>query len=92
VAKIDCECAACVMKKVLPNHPNYIRDFDDDFDSTYAYIVFSVPKEYEEFILKLVKDGSVNIESLDVGSMFQQYFEDFKKNNNPKGEKDVEKI
>lgn len=30
------------------SHPNYLSDYDDDFDSTYAYIEFSVPKEVEK--------------------------------------------
>jgi hypothetical protein len=30
------------------NHPNYVRDWDDDFDCTYAYIEFTVPKEFEK--------------------------------------------
>jgi hypothetical protein len=29
----------------LSKHPNYIKDYDDDFDNTYAYIEFSVPDE-----------------------------------------------
>jgi len=31
----------------LTQHPNYIRDYDDDFDCTYAYFVFSVPAGFE---------------------------------------------
>ena len=31
----------------LQNHPNYLRDFDDDFDNTYATYVFSVPDEFK---------------------------------------------
>lgn len=38
-----CPCQACVMKYVLPKHPNYLKDYDDGFDSTYAYIEFSIP-------------------------------------------------
>lgn len=29
----------------LKNHPNYLTDEDDDFDSTYAYFYFSIPEE-----------------------------------------------
>ena len=39
-----CDCPGCVISCILPNHPNYIKDYDDDFDSTYAYIEFSVPE------------------------------------------------
>ena len=34
---------------LLEEHPLYLSDWDDDFDSTYAYIKFSAPKEIEEF-------------------------------------------
>jgi len=36
--------------EALSKHPNYIRDYDDDFDCTYASIEFSVPKEKFEII------------------------------------------
>lgn len=32
----------------LSTHPCWVRDFDDDFDSTYAYIEFTVPTEFQE--------------------------------------------
>lgn len=38
---------------ILRKHPNYIRDYDDDFDSTYAYIEFSIPDQYKELIKEL---------------------------------------
>ena len=28
----------------LAKHPNYVNDYDDDFDNTYCYIVFSIPE------------------------------------------------
>jgi hypothetical protein len=31
----------------LRNHPNFIRDHDADWDSTYAYFDFSVPEEFK---------------------------------------------
>lgn len=30
----------------LEAHPNYLRDEDDDFDSTYAYFYFSIPESF----------------------------------------------
>lgn len=47
----DCEregCYSCAITHRLPQHPNYLRDEDDSFDSTYATIYFSIPKEYQE--------------------------------------------
>lgn len=38
-----CGCDGCVMKYNVKNMPGYIRDFDDDFDGTYATIVFQIP-------------------------------------------------
>jgi hypothetical protein len=31
----------------LQQHPNYLRDFDDAYDSTYATYVFSIPCEFK---------------------------------------------
>jgi len=39
--------------RILRKHPYYMDDRDDDFDSTYAYITFSVPPEYKEFCKSL---------------------------------------
>ena len=32
----------------LQSHPNFLRDEDDDFDSTYATYYFGVPEEWEK--------------------------------------------
>lgn len=42
----DCRCPGCIQEYVLPKHPNYVRDWDDDFDSTFAHTEFTVPEEY----------------------------------------------
>ena len=42
----------------LSENPNYICDYDDDFDCTYASIEFKVPDKYIEFTKRLVKDGA----------------------------------
>lgn len=36
--------------RILSKHPNYIGNYDDDFDCTYAYIEFSIPDEFKEDI------------------------------------------
>lgn len=63
---------------ILKHHPNYITDYDDDFDSTYAYIEFSVPKEYQEEIRAL----STGEEPKKIGEAFQELFKnmELKKN------------
>lgn len=42
----SCTCTGCIATYTLPSHPNYLRDADDEFDSTYATFYFSVPEEY----------------------------------------------
>lgn len=37
----------------LSKHPMYLEDFDDDFDCTYATIMFSVPEQYKPLVDKL---------------------------------------
>ena len=32
----------------LYKHPNYIKTYDDDFDNTYGYYVFSVPDKWKD--------------------------------------------
>lgn len=44
----DCPCPGCIITYKLKKHPNYIKDYDDDFDSTYAYVEFGVPKQFRE--------------------------------------------
>ena len=46
----DCACPGCTIEYRLPKHPNYIRDEDDEFDSTYATIYFSFPERYKEWL------------------------------------------
>jgi hypothetical protein len=50
----SCRCTGCTITYHLPKHPNYIADRDDDFDSTYAYVEFSVPDKYRDLIPLLV--------------------------------------
>ena len=32
----------------LYKHPNFIKTYDDDFDSTYGYYAFSIPNKWEK--------------------------------------------
>lgn len=43
----------------LKKHPNYIKDYDDDFDCTYCYIEFNVPEQFKEFMAKLSEEKGV---------------------------------
>lgn len=42
----------------LYKHPNFVTSFDDDFDSTYATYVFSIPEEWKQDF-ELVKTGKI---------------------------------
>lgn len=44
--------------EALSQHENYLHDEDDDFDSTYAYIHFSIPEQHQADVtmLKLAID------------------------------------
>lgn len=33
------------LNEALTNHPNYLRDYDDDYDETYAWYHFSIPTQ-----------------------------------------------
>lgn len=44
--------------ELLSSHPLYIQDYDDDFDSTYAYIEFKAPESIIKFF-DGVKTGKI---------------------------------
>lgn len=43
----------------LSKHPEYVTDYDDDYDCTYAYIVFNVPKQFKELFKVLMPKEKV---------------------------------
>lgn len=51
----DGDCSQCyhTFNERLASKPNYVKDYDDDFDSTYAYFVFKPLDEYLDLILGL---------------------------------------
>jgi len=54
-----CTCTGCTITHHLPKHPNYLRDYDDDFDCTYAYVEFSVPERYKAALDELVTKSKI---------------------------------
>lgn len=42
----------------MQNMPTYLKDYDDDFDSTFATFVFSIPEEFKEDFDK-IKNGKI---------------------------------
>lgn len=59
----------------IRNHPNYIRDYDDSFDNTYAYVEFSVPERYRD----MCKHIAPKEDPLTVSQKFDQAVENMKK-------------
>jgi len=51
--KHDDDCLWPVNEK-LKTHPNYIKDYDDDFDCTDAYFEFTIPDKYKSLIKELL--------------------------------------
>jgi hypothetical protein len=56
----DENCYACIIQHRLPQHPLYLRDQDDDFDSTYATIYFKFPEQF-----------AAELQQLDTGEEFK---------------------
>ena len=60
----------------LTRHPSYIKDYDDDYDNTYAYIEFNVPTEY----LELCSTLSTGHDPKTVHELFNHVVNDIEKN------------
>ncbi len=56
----DEECMISIIEK-LQQHPYYIRDYDDDFDRTYAYFEFKIPDEYKELAKLLAGEAEPTV-------------------------------
>lgn len=48
----DCPCTGCTITYRLPKHSLYVRDYDDDFDPTYATVLFRLPESLDPEIKK----------------------------------------
>ena len=70
----ECHCTGCTATYHLPSHPNYLRDWDDDFDRTYAYFAFSVPEEFKA-LADFLKPGE---DPKSVGERFQKTLAEMK--------------
>ena len=57
----------------------YVKDFDDYFDETYAYIKFKVPEKYKYTCEKIAPEE----EHLDIKEMFEKEIEESKNPNSP---------
>lgn len=51
-----CDCTGCTITNIIPKHPNYLFDKDDDFDCTYCTIYFSIPDSFKNVLNSIDKD------------------------------------
>ena len=58
----------------IRKHELYIKDYDDDFDCTYAYIEYKIPEEFKETAKKMFKGEPVSF-----GDKFNKELEDMDK-------------
>lgn len=53
--------------------PNYLEDYDDNFDNTFATFVFSVPEEWKEDIEKIMEGKAADISNKYVEQLKKVY-------------------
>ena len=56
----------------LRKHPFYIRDWDDAYDNTYAYVEFSMPPKY----IQELQGMATGIEPKSIGDKFKEVFKE----------------
>lgn len=56
----DCCCKGCVISRIFPSHPLYIKDYDSD-SSLNAIIEFKTPYWVEEMIKHYGQKEAINI-------------------------------
>lgn len=52
-------------EEVLYKDPNFVKTYDDEFDSTYGYYVFNVPDEWKDDLDKFLKGEKPSARYLD---------------------------
>lgn len=60
--------------KKIRKHELYVKDYDDDFDETYAYIEYKIPEKYQETAKKMFKG-----EPMSFKERFEKELEDMNK-------------
>lgn len=67
------QCSGCVMED-LPQHPLYLRDADDSFDSTYATVYFRFPDTIPEDLRGALVE--VAVEPVDMAQKWREAIEE----------------
>ena len=52
-------------EEALYKDPNYVKTYDDEFDSTYGYYVFNVPKEWKDDLANILNRKKPSAKYLD---------------------------
>ena len=79
----DPQCMISIIKR-LREHPNYLKDYDDDFDCTYAYFEFSIPDKY----IETTKSLATGEEPKNVSEKFSEIVQEIKATPKEQLEKD----
>lgn len=74
------DCYEDVFSK-MKKHPEYVTNYDDSYDCTYAYFVFNVPEKFKKQA-KLMSDKT---KPKSVHEKFQEAIDDMDKNGNDSG-------
>ena len=70
----------------IRKNPNYIRDYDDEFDKTYCYFEFKVPDEFKYTAMQMAPKE----DRISVGDMFKKEVEDAKVPGSPAAKRQEE--
>lgn len=63
---------------IIKQNPLYIKDYDEEFDNTYAYIDFNIPEKYKETAKKMYIKEPMTIHEL-----FEKECEEMKVDGSP---------
>jgi len=64
----ECPCHGCFIKYHIPKHPEYLKDVDDEYDTTYAAINFSTPSSF----LAIARNMSTGEKPKSIGQKFEE--------------------
>ena len=56
----------------IHTHPNFVKDYDDEYDNTYSYIIFKVPERFLEY----TKGIATGVDPLTFQELFEKEMKD----------------
>ena len=80
--------------KQIKKHPYYIKDYDDDFDSTYASFEFIIPEKHKERVAEIFKTTDTTTGAEKFQELFTAMDKDMDKalNDNPRVKRFTENL